>query len=186
MRKVLAMLASAALLFAINKASADEKTKPATYNTGRVATDADLNASDLSVFPNGAGLPQGRGTVQEGATIYQQQCAACHGDKGEGRPEFPALVGGRGTLASPAPLLTVGSYWPYATSVFDYIRRAMPYGSPGSLTNDEVYAVTAWLLHTNEIIDSKQELNQANLATISMPNRNGFVRDPRPDVKSKR
>jgi mono/diheme cytochrome c family protein len=167
-------------------AMADEHAKNTSYGIGRAASALELKKVDISVFPNGVGLPEGRGTPAEGKVIYQQQCAACHGDNGEGRPEFPAVIGGRGTLATPMPLLTVGSYWPYATSVFDYIRRAMPYATPGSLTNDQVYAVTAWLLYKNDIVAESIELNKHSLSAVKMPNREGFVRDPRPDVKAKR
>lgn len=186
MRRASMMIVGIVLFFAVDVATADEKRKATSHGIGRAMSDVELKRWDISVFPNGVGLPEGRGTVEEGEVIYQQQCAGCHGDKGEGRPEFPSLVGGRGTLASPSPVLTVGSYWPHATSVFDYIRRAMPYATPGSLTNEQVYAVTAWILHANDIIGSKEELNQQNLSTLVMPNRDGFVKDPRPDVSSKR
>lgn len=186
MRSLSMMLFGIVLCLPLDPAAAEEKRQSASHGIGRAMTDVESRRWDSSVFPNGIGLPVGRGTADEGKLIYQQQCGGCHGDRGEGRPEFPALVGGRGTLASPSPLLTVGSYWPYATSVFDYIRRAMPYATPGSLTNDEVYAVTAWILHANDIIGSEEELNQNNLAKVLMPNRDGFVKDSRPDVSSKR
>ena len=109
----------------------------------------------------------------------------CHGAKGEGAAAYPALVGGMGTLASARPLKTIGSYWPYATTVFDYIRRAMPYTAPGSLTPDQTYAVTAYLLAQNKIIDEQAVLDQHNLANVVMPNRNGFIDDPRPDVANR-
>src|SRR5690606_18775526 len=120
----------------------------------------------------------------EGAKVYATHCAACHGDQGEGRGDFAALVGGRGTLSSDQPRLTVGSYWPTATTVFDYIRRAMPYNTPGALTADEVYSVTAWILEKNEIVAPGSVLDRRALPEIRMPNRDGFVADPRPDVRA--
>jgi mono/diheme cytochrome c family protein len=175
-----------AALFATNAVSADTKSPARPFNIGEPASRQDIQALNLSVLPSGEGLPEGSGTVNRGKEIYAAQCASCHGDKGEGKPEFPALVGGRDTLSTSAPLLTVGSYWPYATSVFDYVRRAMPYATPGSLSNDDVYAVTAWLLNANEIIQDDVLLNRETLPLVRMPNREGFIRDPRPDVKAVR
>lgn len=151
------------------------------YNLGQSLTPDQIAALDISVLPNGAGLPEGRGTPRDGAKVYATHCAACHGDRGEGRADFAPLVGGRGTLSTDQPLLTVGSYWPTATTVFDYIRRAMPYNTPGVLTNDEVYAVTAWILEQNEILPAGAVLDRHSLPKIRMPNRNGFVPDARPD-----
>ena len=141
---------------------------------GRRATPAEVAAWDLSIAPDGEGLPAGRGTAQEGARVYAAKCASCHGDKGEGRPN-DRLVGGRGTLASKTPVRTVGSYWPYATTVFDYVRRAMPYGTPRSLTDDEVYAVTAYVLQMNGIIGERDEMNAQSLPRVRMPNRDNFI-----------
>ena len=172
-------------ILSVAKAAADPSV-PKLANIGRSASSAEIQALNLSVMPNGEGLPEGTGTPREGKEIYRAQCASCHGDHGEGRPEFPALVGGRDSLASATPVLTVGSYWPYATTIFDYVRRAMPYATPGSLTNNEVYAVTAWLLHANGIVTEETVLNRDTLTKVRMPNRDGFVRDPRPDVKANR
>jgi cytochrome c len=152
------------------------------YDVGQPLALDQTAAIDISVLPNGDGLPNGRGTAREGAKVYATHCAACHGDQGEGRGDFAALVGGRGTLPTNQPLLTVGSYWPTATTVFDYIRRAMPYNTPGVLTTDEVYAVTAWILEKNDILPPGTVLDRRTLPTIRMPNRDGFVPDPRPDV----
>ena len=152
------------------------------YNVGRVATPEEVRRRDISVAPDGSGLPVGRGTVAQGQHIYQTLCANCHGDRGQGFGPYPALVGGQGTLASPKPVLTVGSYWPYATTVWDYIHRTMPYQRPGSLTVDQTYAVTAFVLFLNGIVDEKTDLNERTLAQVKMPNRRGFVPDPRPDV----
>ena len=154
------------------------------YNVGRAATPEQIRKRDLDVAPDGSGLPAGHGTVAQGRYVYQMLCANCHGDHGQGIGIFPALVGGQGTLASPKPVLTVGSYWPYATTVWDYIRRTMPYQKPGSLTVDETYSVTAFVLFMNGIVDEKQDLNQRTLPRVKMPNRQGFVPDPRPDTSA--
>jgi mono/diheme cytochrome c family protein len=121
--------------------------------------------------------------VAEGRVVYQRACASCHGDRGQGIADFPALAGGEGTLESKTPVQTVGSFWPYATTVWDYIHRAMPYQRPGTLDTREVYAVTAYILFLNHIVPANAELSDKTLARIRMPNRNGFIPDPRPDVK---
>ena len=147
----------------------------APLGIGRAASPEEITRADITVLPDGTGLPRGRGTAAQGAPVYAAKCAACHGDKGQGIGDFPALVGGRGTLASKEPLLTVGSYWPTATTLFDYIRRAMPYHSAGELTNDEVYALTAWVLAANGIIKQSDEIDRSRLTQVRMPNRDGFV-----------
>lgn len=133
-----------------------------------------LSAWDISVGPDGAGLPEGSGSVTEGADIYAAQCAQCHGETGTEGPVDP-LAGGIGSLTSEAPLKTVGSFWPYATTLFDYTRRAMPYDAPQSLSADQLYAVTAYVLHLNGIVDEDAVLDAGNLAAIEMPNKDGFV-----------
>ena len=125
--------------------------------------------------PDGVGLPPGSGTAAKGAAVYEQKCQACHGAKGAGQPN-DRLVGGHGTLASAAPIRTIGSYWPYATTVFDYVRRAMPYTQPQSMTNDEVYAVTAYLLHLNGIVGENDEIDARTLPKVRMPNQANFIR----------
>lgn len=152
------------------------------YNVGRVATADEVRNRDISVAPDGKGLPAGHGTVAQGKQVYQMLCATCHGDRAQGVGPYPALAGGQGTLASKNPVLTVGSYWPYATTVWDYIHRTMPYQKPGSLTVDETYSVTAFILFINGIVDEKTNLNEHNLAQVKMPNRDGFIPDPRPDI----
>lgn len=124
--------------------------------------------------PSDAGLPPGSGTVKQGAAVYASKCKACHGEKGAGKPA-DALVGGIGTLGSGKPVRTVGSYWPYATTLFDYTRRAMPTTAPMSLTNEEVYAVTAYILHLNGIVPADAVMNSETLPQVQMPNREGFV-----------
>jgi cytochrome c len=143
-------------------------------NLGRDVTEAEIAGWDISVPPDGSGLPPGSGTAGAGATVYTAKCQSCHGEKGAGKPNDP-LVGGQGTLASPGPVRTVGSYWPYATTVFDYVRRAMPYQLSQSLTNDEVYAVTAYLLHLNGIIPEHEVMNARTLPQVKMPNRDNFI-----------
>ena len=145
-----------------------------TPNLGRPAAPAEVAGWDISIPPDGTGLPPGSGTPEQGAVVYAQKCQACHGEKGAGKPN-DQLVGGQGTLASANPVRTIGSYWPYATTVFDYVRRAMPYTQSQSLTNDEVYAVTAYLLHLNEIIGAQDVLNAQTLPRVQMPNHANFI-----------
>ena len=129
---------------------------------------------DISIPPSGAGLPKGGGTARQGLQVYQQQCLACHGAKGVGKPA-DALAGGMGSLASKTPLRTVGSYWPYATTLFDYVRRAMPIANPLSLSDDEVYAVSAYVLFLNGIVGDDAQMNARTLPQVRMPNRDGFI-----------
>jgi cytochrome c len=137
-------------------------------------TDEDLVPWDISIETDGTGLPPGSGDVETGRVLYAAQCLACHGEEGAGQPN-DRLVGGHGTLTDLNQVRTVGSFWPYATTVFDYIRRAMPFATPQSLTNDQVYAVTAYLLYLNGIIDEDQVMNARTLARVEMPNRDGFI-----------
>lgn len=167
----------------VSPKAVDTTSKTARYGFGRPAVAADFTKHEYLIGPKGTALPKGHGTAKEGRTIYSQSCAACHGSHGEGTNEYPQLVGGKGSLKSDKPLPTVGSYWPYATTVWDYIHRAMPYQSPGTLKPDEVYAVTAYLLAMNGIVPEFFELNERTLPEVRMPNRDGFIADPRPDVK---
>lgn len=142
---------------------------------GKPISEADLALWSISVFPDGVGLPDGSGTPAQGAAIYAQKCASCHGDKGEGGVS-PRLFGGQGTLKAPAQeVLTVGSYWPYATMVFDFVRRAMPWNAPKSLTNDEVYASVAYILSLNGLMKDGDVLNKDTIMKVQMPNRDGFI-----------
>jgi mono/diheme cytochrome c family protein len=141
---------------------------------GQPASAAEIALIDIGIPPSGAGLPAGSGDARAGAKVYAAKCQSCHGDKGAGKPGDP-LVGGIGTLKSASPVRTVGSYWPYATTLFDYIRRAMPTTAPRSLTDDEVYAVSAYVLHLNGIIGETQTLDAKTLPAVKMPNRDGFV-----------
>lgn len=143
-------------------------------NLGREATAVEIAGWHIDIAPDGSGLPPGAGTAAIGAAVYASKCHSCHGDKGTGKPN-DQLVGGQGSLAGPRPVRTIGSYWPFATTVFDYVRRAMPYQQPQSLTNDEVYAVTAYLLHLNGIIAEGEVMNAQTLARVKMPNRDNFI-----------
>ena len=145
-----------------------------TPNLGRVATPAEVAGWDVSISPDGSGLPPGRGTSAQGAVVFERKCQSCHGERGAGQPN-DRLVGGHGTLASKTPVRTVGSYWPYATTVFDYVRRAMPYTQSHSLSDDEVYAVTAYLLRLNGIIGESDVMNAETLPKVRMPNRDNFI-----------
>lgn len=149
---------------------------------GRPATAEEIKARDITVLPNGMGLPPGRGTARQGRSLYGTRCAICHGASGEGQGEYPPLAGGQGSLTTDKPLPTVGAYWPYATTVWDYIRRGMPYDHPGILSPDEVYALTAFVLRLSDIVGEDQVLDERTLPQVRMPNRDGFVADPRPDV----
>ncbi len=153
----------------------------ARYGFGQPATEADIKAWNIDITPTGEGLPPGRGTVQEGGVVYANKCAACHGPTGTEGPK-DRLVGGQGSLTTNQPIKTIGSYWPYATTLYDYIHRAMPLNAPQSLVPDEVYSVVAWLLHQNGIIPATMVIDGQTLPTVKMPNRDGFVPDPRPDV----
>lgn len=149
---------------------------------GRPATDEEIRAWNIDVSSTGEGLPPGQGTVQQGSRLFATKCAACHGPSGIEGPK-DKLVGGQNTLQTAKPVKTIGSYWPYATTLYDYINRAMPFDAPQSLTPDEVYSVIAWLLFQNKVIAEDTVIDAHTLPKIRMPNRNGFVADPRPDVR---
>jgi mono/diheme cytochrome c family protein len=152
-----------------------------TYNVGRAPTAAEVKAWDLTIPPDGQGLPPGSGTAMLGQSVYAARCASCHGEEGQDA-QYSPLVGGQGTLATDKPIKTIGSFWQYATTLWGYIRRAQPFNVPGSLTADQVYAVTAYLLHLNGIIGEQEVMDAKTLPQVKMPNRDGFVPDPRPDV----
>src|ERR1700732_5122695 len=147
------------------------------YGVGRPATEEHMRVLGTAIAPDGTGLPQGSGTVAAGREIFAARCAKCHGEKATG-DVGPPLVGGQGTLATAKPLKTVGSYWPYATTVWDYISRAMPFDQPGLLKAPEVYAVVAYILNLNGIIGNDQVMDARSLPKVEMPNRDGFVGDP--------
>ena len=146
---------------------------------GQPISPADIAPWDISIGPDGVGLPAGSGTPAQGATVFAAKCQACHGEKGAGGPN-DRLVGGKGSLAAgQAPVKTVGSYWPYATTLFDYIRRAMPFVDSKSLTSDEIYAVSAYILNLNGIIGESDAMDAQSLPKVQMPNRDGFIPFPR-------
>ena len=166
---------------------------PAHYGIGRAASEAEIAALDIDVTPSGHGLPAGHGSATEGAALFKQKCSMCHGPSGEGMPPvYPALIG-RDPKGEGFPFAkdwkithTIGNYWPNATTVFDYVRRAMPHSAPGSLSNDEVYALTAWLLAANQVIPAGAVLDSASLVQVKMPYHDRFVKDDRhggPDLK---
>jgi S-disulfanyl-L-cysteine oxidoreductase SoxD len=177
-----AVAGAAALVFVLGTvsfgSSAEDRVE---YGLGRPATEEEIRAWNIDVPPTGEGLPPGQGTVKQGAQVYAGKCSACHGPTGAEGPK-DKLVGGRDSLHTPKPLRTIGSYWPYATTLYDYITRAMPFDAPQSLSPDETYSVIAWLLFQNQIIGEDAVIDAKTLPTIQMPNRNGFIPDPRPDV----
>lgn len=167
---VVAAVAAAALAACVSQPPAPGQ-RPAF---GAAVSASEIARWDISIPPSGAGLPAGGGDAKRGESVYVAQCQACHGPKGAGKPA-DALVGGAGSLATGKPMRTVGSYWPYATTLFDYTRRAMPLNNPLSLANDDVYAVTAYVLYLNGIIGETAQMNAQTLPQVKMPNRDGFV-----------
>jgi len=152
---------------------------------GRVATQEEIQSWDIDVRPDGLGAPAGSGSPEIGESVYIEKCAACHGEFGEGAGRYPVLVGGHDTLLETRPEKTIGSYWPYASTIFDYIKRAMPFGEAQSLTDDEVYSLTAYLLYMNQVLEWETTVSAENIGTIEMPNKTQFFMDPRPDAQPK-
>ena len=155
---------------------------PDYKNIGRAPTDAEVKAWNIDVGPDGKGLPPGSGTAKDGAKIFAEKCAPCHTPSAEGGKQGPALVGGAGTLKSIHPVQTVGSYWPFPTTLWDYINRAMPRGQGGSLTPDEVYSLSAFLLYRNDIVKEDDVLDAKSLPKIQMPNRTNFIPENLNDI----
>jgi S-disulfanyl-L-cysteine oxidoreductase SoxD len=172
MWKLSAILLAAATVFA----------QSPRYGVGRPATPEEIRELGSAIALDGTGLPKGSGTVAAGRTLFAAQCARCHGPTGEG-DVGPRLEGGQGTLSTPRPLKTVGSFWPYATTLWDYVNRAMPFDRPGLLEAPEVYAAVAYVLYLNGIIQEDRVMDATSLSKVKMPNRDGFVPDPRPDVR---
>src|SRR5512140_709524 len=170
----------AAMTIIIVAAAAVSAQSP-RYHVGRAPTPEEIQAWDIAVGPDGRGLPAGSGTAVRGKAVYAAQCARCHGATAREGPEAP-LVGGIGTLATAHPVKTVGSYWPYATTLWDYVNRAMPFDRPGMLSADDVYATVAYVLFLNGIVRESDTLDRRTLPQIRMPNRDGFEPDPRPDT----
>jgi cytochrome c len=156
-----------------------------TFGVGRAPTPDQLKLIDIDVTPDGKGLLPGSGTAAKGKDVYTRRCETCHGPSGKEGPQ-DVLSGGKGSLPTARPQKTVGSYWPYATTLWDYINRAMPFDHPSTLTPDEVYSATAYVLFLNGLVAEQDVLNETTLPKIQMPNRNGFVADPRPDLPRKK
>lgn len=165
--------AGAALMLTAAGAQAEK------FGLGREATQDEIAAWDIDVRPDGEGLPEGSGDVMTGEEIFTEQCAVCHGDFGEGVGRWPVLAGGQGTLTNARPVKTVGSYWPYLSTVYDYVHRAMPFGAAQSLSGDEVYALTAYILYLNDLVDDEFVLSKENFAEVKMPNEENFFMDDR-------
>ncbi|BBF92000.1 c-type cytochrome [Blastochloris tepida] len=165
---------------AVAAAAAPAKAAPVHYGVGREARPEEIAGWDIDIRPDGQGLPKGRGTARAGEEIFVAKCAACHGEFGESTGRWPVLAGGAGSLAGHDPVKTIGSYWPYASTVIDYIRRAMPFGDAQSLTNDELYAVTAYLLLLNDVItDQDFVLSEETFPKVRLPNEANFFDDDR-------
>ncbi|PWW04078.1 cytochrome c [Hoeflea marina] len=160
--------------------SAEAAAAHGVLHLGRPATADEVAAWDIDVRPDGLGLPAGQGTVAQGETIFAEQCASCHGDFGEGAGRWPVLAGGQDTLTRERPVKTIGSYWPYLSTVYDYVRRAMPFGNARSLSDDDVYALTAYVLYLNDIVtDEDFELSKDNFSQARLPNEDNFIEDDR-------
>lgn len=162
------------------------QTMPVKYGFGSPVTEQELSKY-FSIPADGRGLPPGSGNATAGAKLYAENCAACHGEKLEGNPAKgiggDKLIGGRGSLATKTPVKTVESYWPYATTLFDYVKRSMPFSSPGTLKDDETYAVVAYILSQAKIIQPTETMDARTLPKVAMPNRDGFEPDPRPELE---
>jgi cytochrome c len=173
---------SATLFLAVLLSPAVISAQAPRFEVGRPPTADEIRNLGSAIAPDGTGLPPGSGSVAGGKEVFATHCARCHGPAGEGGVGA-RLVGGQGTLVTPKPLKTVGSFWPYATTLWDYVNRAMPFDRPGVLTASEVYAAVAYVLHLNGVIDADRVMDAATLPGVKMPNREGFVPDARPDVR---
>ena len=170
------------LMLAMSMSQALASDRP--FNLGKIATVEEVAGWDIDVRPDGLGAPVGMGNAIDGEGVYADLCAACHGDFGEGVDRWPELVGGEGSLDTHDPVKTTGSYWPYASTLYDYVYRAMPFGESQSLSYDETYQIVAFLLYMNDIIEDDFDVSHENIGTIEMPNRDGFfMPDPRPDAQ---
>jgi cytochrome c len=187
-RKFVVLLATTLAVLA-SAGAARTQGYPSKFDFGATTSEQDIAAVAIAIGPDGKGLPAGKGDYATGKNVYETTCAACHGANLQGvagLPNMPAgaalrLIGGRGTLNTKNPVMTVESYWPYATTLFDYVRRAMPFQAPGSLTAEEIYAVSAYILAEGNVIDKATVLDAQSLAHVQMPNRDGFIPDPRPE-----
>ncbi|WP_438991941.1 c-type cytochrome [Lentibacter sp.] len=173
MSKYLKLTVAALALAAASPAAAEK------FGLGRAATDAEVAAWDIDIHPDGTGLPEGSGDVWTGEEVFAEQCGVCHGDFAEGVGNWPKLAGGKGTLDHKDPLKTVGSYWPYLSTTWDYVNRSMPFGAAQTLTADEVYAIVAYILFSNDLVDDDFVLSKETFLDVEMPNANGFIIDDR-------
>jgi S-disulfanyl-L-cysteine oxidoreductase SoxD len=182
---ILAAVGALALACASTPADAQQRSRTETAQParkaglGREAHPDEVKAWDIDVRPDGQGLPPGKGSVKQGEDLYIAQCAGCHGEFGESAGRWPMVAGGRGSLAREGPEKTVGSFWPYASTAFDYIKRAMPYGNARSLTDDEIYAITAYVLFLNDVVKEDFELSRENFTSVKLPNVGAFYDDDR-------
>jgi mono/diheme cytochrome c family protein len=186
MRRSVPFALAALAVLAACSGGAPSREPVRQYGLGHAATAEQIAKVDIDVGPDGVGLPAGSGSVAHGASLYATSCAQCHGPKGEGMPPaYPALIGrdpkGENFVFASDPKITktIGNYWPYATTLFDYIRRAMPHNAPGSLQNDQIYALTAYLLSANAVVPANAVLDAKSLTAVKMPYANRFVRDDR-------
>ena len=170
-----------AIALVMGGAFASSFAQSPTFGLGRTPDPAEIKRLDIDVAPDGRGLPPGSGTAAAGKNVYESRCVICHGATAKEGPQ-EVLVGGQGTLGTAKPIKTIGSYWPYATTLWDYVNRSMPFDHPSTLPPDEVYSVTAYLLYVNGIVGERDVLDQTTLPQVKMPNRGGFVPDSRPDV----
>ncbi len=177
------VIAPAPVADAVMAANADTAAEGANFGLGRPALPEEVAAWDIDVRPDGLGLPEGRGDIFTGEELYIAQCASCHGDFGEAIDRWPVLAGGQGSLTDDRPTKTVGSYWPYLSTVWDYVNRAMPFGNAQSLSPDEVYAITAYILYLNDIVDDDFELSHENFAEVRLPNEENFYLDDRAEME---
>jgi mono/diheme cytochrome c family protein len=186
----LAILLAAALAALAASDAASAQGYPSKFDFGATPSEQDIARIAIAIGADGKGLPVGKGDYATGKKVYEANCAACHGANLQGVPGLPdmpsgpalRLTGGRGSLTTKNPVMTVESYWPYATTLFDYVRRAMPFQAPGSLTADEIYAVSAYILAEGNVIDKATVLDAQSLPGVQMPNRDGFIPDPRPEL----
>ena len=178
LKRLAIVIVATCVVQAFRPALSAQAASPAIGHTPKPET---LKQIDIDVTPDGAGLPPGSGTAAKGKDVYTRRCETCHGPTGKEGPQ-DILAGGKGSLVTDKPQKTVGSYWPYATTLWDYINRAMPFDHPSTLTPDQVYSAAAYVLFLNGIVGEQDTLDQTTLPKVQMPNRNGFVADPRPDI----